>query len=127
MRRTQRSQPGTDGGITELATVEDRFYQLLLNRLDRIEMSQEASSESRRRLHEKLDQTDRVLDRVSSRVEGLERSLTSISPTIQEFMTYKHQVIGAGRFGRALWWLGGLVLTAASAVVSYLYGRSTSP
>lgn len=107
--------------------MDDRLFNVIMNRLDKIENTiaeqSSASSLSRQRIYEKAEQTDRKLERVGIEVENVKEVLTTIQPTVQEFVAYKAQVVGAGRLGRGLWWIGGLILTAAASIVSYLAGR----
>lgn len=76
------------------------------------------SSASRQRMYDKLENTDNNIEKLAVRVDALERSLTSISPTVTEFLAYKEQVRGAGKLGRFLWTLGGFILTAAASVAA---------
>lgn len=95
---------------------------LILDRLKNIDETMRAerqsSALSRQRMYNKLEQTDDKMDKIENRVERLEHAITTMSPTVAEFLTYKAQVQGAGRLGKFLWWVGGLVLGAAVALAS---------
>jgi hypothetical protein len=125
MRRTHDSEPGPAGGAeVREAAMEQRMFEMVMDRFDRMERRQDASEESRRLLHEKINHTERAMDLLRNEVQSLDKSLSSLTPTVQEFIMVKQQVAGAGRLGRALWWIGGLILTAAASVISYFAGRS---
>lgn len=95
---------------------------LILDRLKNIDETMRAerqsSALSRQRMYDKLEQTDDKIDKIENRVERLEHAITTMSPTVAEFLTYKAQVQGAGRLGKFLWWIGGVVLGAAVALAS---------
>lgn len=44
------------------------------------------------------------------RLEVVEKQLAKDAPTIEEFITIKHQVKGAGMLGRWLWLFGGMMI-----------------
>lgn len=95
---------------------------LILDRLKNIDETMRAerqsSALSRQRMYDKLEQTDTKMEKIENRVERLEHAITTMSPTVAEFLTYKAQVQGAGRLGKFLWWIGGMVLSAAVALAS---------
>lgn len=95
---------------------------LILDRLKNIDETMRAerqsSALSRQRMYDKLEQTDDKMGKIENRVERLEHAITTMSPTVAEFLTYKAQVQGAGRLGKFLWWIGGMVLGAAVALAS---------
>lgn len=103
--------------------MQDAHVALILDRLGSIERSIENekrdSSESRRRVYEKLETLDKKQDITDLRVEKLEQAITSMSPTVAEFLNYKAQVTGAGKLGKFLWWVGGIVLGAAATAAAY--------
>lgn len=95
---------------------------LILDRLKNIDETMRAerqsSALSRQRMYDKLEQTDDKIDKIENRVERLEHAITTMSPTVAEFLTYKAQVQGAGKLGKFLWWLGGILLGAAAALAT---------
>lgn len=95
---------------------------LILDRLKSIDetMAEErkSSAVSRQRVYDKLDKTDHMISKIENRVERLEHAITTMSPTVAEFLTYKAQVQGAGKLGKFLWWIGGLLLGAAAALAT---------
>ena len=95
---------------------------LILDRLKNIDETMRAerqsSALSRKRMYDKLEQTDEKVDKIENRVERLEHAITTMSPTVAEFLMYKAQVQGAGKLGKFLWWVGGVMLGAAAALTT---------
>ncbi len=93
---------------------------LILDRLKNIDETMRAerqsSALSRQRMYDKLEQTDEKVDKIENRVERLEHAITTMSPTVAEFLMYKARVQGAGTLGKVLWWVGGVMLGAAAAL-----------
>lgn len=56
---------------------------------------------------------------IEGRVEKVEESLAKASPTIEEFVSIKHKVIGAGIMGKWVW-------GALGAVIGILYSARES-
>ena len=54
-----------------------------------------------------MNDTIVTLDR---RLENVEKQFASSAPTIEEFITIKHQVKGAGIAGKWLWAIGGFII-----------------
>lgn len=114
--------------------IDAAFVAIVLQRLDRIESQLESdrinSEESRRRMHEKLDGHEKMLWGLDHRMETMEKAVTTTSPVFTEYMALKQRAIGAGMVGRWLWWIGGLVLSAAAsaaAVYGWLASHFTIP
>ena len=95
---------------------------LILDRLKNIDETMRAerqsSALSHQRMYDKLEQTDDKIGKIENRVDRLEHAITTMSPTVAEFLSYQAQVQGAGRLGKFLWWIGGMVLGAAVALAS---------
>ena len=95
---------------------------LILDRLKNIDETMRAerqsSALSRQRMYDKLEQTDEKVDKIENRVERLEHAITTMSPTVAEFLMYKAQVQGAGKLGKFLRWVGGVMLCAAAALTT---------
>lgn len=64
---------------------------------------------------------------MSGRVKRLEDSMNANAPTIQEFVTIKHKVQGAGKLGTFLWAAGAVLLTwvasSREAIFMWLTGK----
>lgn len=109
-----------------VTTILDRFNRIE----DAIQSDRINSDDSRRRLHEKVDGLEKSFWGLDSRLEVMEKAVTSTNPVFTEYMAYKQRVIGAGIVGRWLWWLGGIVLTAAASVAgtyAWLVSHVTIP
>jgi hypothetical protein len=114
--------------------VDSQALVLLLDRLNRIEDAIQSdrinSDDSRRRLHEKVDGLEKSFWGLDSRMEVMEKAVTSTSPMFTEYQAYRQRVIGAGIVGRWLWFAGGILLSAAAsaaAVYAWLASHFTIP
>jgi len=96
--------------------------QLILHQLDQInrQMAEErkASSESRSKVYTRLEQMHVQIVEVVHRVEAVERTVASHSPTIAEYLQVKQQVIGGGKAGKLAWAVGIILLN----VIAWLAG-----
>ena len=86
----------------QLARLDERMKMLL----DRMEDNQESHAQTR----DWMRKTDYTLQDITSRVGNVETSLSKAAPTIEEFMTIKHKVIGAGLVGKWMWLTLGTLL-----------------
>lgn len=86
----------------QIARLEERLA-VILNELQQVQ-------DGRKQQYEKLEEMGRSLLQLSNRVESVEKSLAKASPTIEEFITIKHRVVGAGMLGKWVWAVaGGLI------------------
>lgn len=67
--------------------------------------------DGRKQQYETLEAINRALLKIENRVQGVEEQLSRATPTIDEFITIKHKVVGAGLLGRWLWAAVGGLLT----------------
>lgn len=72
-----------------------------------------------RRDREKLEETlvelrDSIND-IGNRLKNVEDSLAKNEPTIEEFITIKHKVVGAGIFGKWVWAGAGAIIGVLAA------------
>lgn len=102
--------------------LDTAFVNLVLQRLDQfasqLESDKVTSDESRRRLHEKIDALEKTIWGLDHRLELMEKAVTSTNPVFTEYMAYKQRAIGAGMVGRWLWWLGGILISAAASAAA---------
>ena len=102
----------------QLARMDERMKMIL----DKMEENHESLVRSRAW----MQQVDRQLDTISSRVTGVEASLAKASPTIEDYLVFKNKVIGAGAMGRWLWVLVGfllsLIITARHDIINLVRG-----
>lgn len=105
-----------------MAAMDEVHVTLILSKFDEINRTlaedRRDSSDSRRRMCERQDQIAQSLAAMGNRVDGLEKSVNSMSPTVAEYLEVKSQVRGAGRLGKLLWFLGGLILSAAVGIAT---------
>lgn len=65
---------------------------------------------ARKSQYEKMEQQSQMLVQMDARLQQVEKSLKEQAPTIEEFITIKHKVVGAGWAGRWVWiLLAGLI------------------
>jgi hypothetical protein len=95
---------------------------ILTEALKNIEKQLEKAETGRKQTYERLESIDRKVDHLDWRVADLEKKLNVMSPTVDEFVSYKSQAQGAGKLGTVIWRLAGYALTAAgSAVAMYAW------
>lgn len=75
----------------------------------------EQAERSRKVQYQALESLQRTMDGFVGTISGLstdilsvKTSLASQAPTIEEFITIKHKVVGAAKFGKHIWAIGGL-------------------
>lgn len=96
----------------QIARLDER-YKSIQEKMEQNEKTNQESTATLRRL-------ESILDRISSRVEGVENALASAKPTINEFVQFKHKVIGAGSFGKWVWLVAGVLLSYVLTVREHL-------
>ena len=101
---------GQESTEVQMARLEERL-KVILERLDEARNDQQASQQN-------IGLITQTLQSISSRVENVESSLATAKPTIEEFITIKHRVVGAGMMGKWVWAIaGGLIGMLFSARV----------
>lgn len=100
----------------QIARLEERLNIVLA------ELQQ--ARDSRKVQYEKLEIIGRSILEMDNRVESVEKSLAGHAPTIEEFITIKHKVQGAGMLGNWLWAIGGgligFVFSMREAIVGWI-------
>ena len=100
----------TEPTEVQLARLEERLNQVLQG------MAQDR--ESLKRQYEKTEELAQSITKLDGRMGQVEQSLTQQAPTIEEFITIKHRVVGAGMMGKWVWAIaGGLIGMLFSARV----------
>lgn len=84
----------------------------LAERMNTILEEMAQARDGRKHQYEKLEDLGRSILKLDNRVESVENSLARASPTIDEFITIKHKVAGAGMLGKYVWAIGGGLLSA---------------
>jgi hypothetical protein len=102
---------GQESQEVQIARLEERL-KTIMNRLEEAREEQESQREWRGIVNLQLTA-------IGSRVENVESSLAKASPTIDEFITIKHKVVGAGLMGKWVW--GGLGI-----LIGFIYSARES-
>jgi hypothetical protein len=83
---------------------------VLAEQMRYIRQEMDDAKTARKGQYEKAEEHSRILIQMDGRMQKVEESLQQQAPTIEEFITIKHKVVGAGLFGRWTWWVfAGLV------------------
>ncbi|ATW58127.1 hypothetical protein CNR35_00031 [Pseudomonas phage inbricus] len=93
----------TEPTEVQLARLEERLNQVLQG------MAQDR--ESRKQQYEKTEELAQSITKLDGRMGQVEQSLTQQAPTIEEFITIKHKVVGAGIAGKWVWAIAGGLIT----------------
>lgn len=100
----------------QLARVDERLKQIF-QMMEEINEDQKAHRVNTT----KMDQFLTVLD---NRMKSMETSFSKASPTIDEFITIKHKVQGAGVAGKWIWAAGASIITflfsARESIISWI-------
>lgn len=87
----------------QMARIDERM-KYIVQQLERAEAG-------RKQQYEVNESIQSSMSKIYNRLEGVEKSLAVQAPTIQEFITVKQKVVGAGLLGRWLWVAVGGLLT----------------
>lgn len=90
-----------------LARLDERFRTLFEN--------QKSEREDRAKLEKSLVDLSKSVADMGSRLKNVEDSLARNEPTIEEFITIKHKVVGAGIFGKWIWAGAGAIIGILAA------------
>lgn len=74
----------------------------------------EQASLSRKSQYAVIEAIQSSVSNMVTTMASLEEKLDGQAPTIEEFITIKHKVVGAGRLGKWLWIVGGFLLGTIS-------------
>lgn len=67
--------------------------------------------ESRKQQYETMNEISRSLSSLDNRVGVVEKGFADSAPTIEEFITIKHKVVGAGIAGKWMWAAAGVIIS----------------
>ena len=93
---------GTESTEVQMARLEERL-KVILERLDEAKNDQQTNQQH-------IAMITQTLQGISNRVENVESSLATAKPTIEEFITIKHRVVGAGMMGKWVWLVAGGII-----------------
>lgn len=94
---------GIESTEVQIARLEERLTQIL--------REMELNRHDRKGQYEKLEQVNESVTLLGTRVKGVEDSLAKATPTLDEFITIKTKVVGAGAVGKWLWAGGSSLIT----------------
>lgn len=97
-----------DSDSVMLARLEERLRTLFEN--------QEKDNRGKERMEQTLSGLQIAIQDMTARLKNVEDSLAKNEPTIEEFITIKHKVVGAGMFGKWVWFGLGAVITMIAAI-----------
>ena len=90
-----------------LAILEERLQTLIKNH--------EKDEKNQEKLEAALSDLKLSMQKLESRLKSVEDSLAKSEPTIEEFITIKHKVVGAGIFGKWVWAGAGAIIGVLAA------------
>ena len=90
-----------------LVRLEERLKTLFEN--------QTRDRQDREKLEETLGELRDSINDIGNRLKNVEDSLAKNEPTIEEFITIKHKVVGAGIFGKWVWAGAGAIIGVLAA------------
>lgn len=77
--------------------------------------NQTRDRQDRDKLEETLVELRDSINDIGNRLKNVEDSLAKNEPTIEEFITIKHKVVGAGIFGKWVWAGAGAIIGVLAA------------
>lgn len=96
-----------ESGELLLVRLEERLKTLFDN--------QARDRHDREKLEETLVELRDSINDIGNRLKNVEDSLAKNEPTIEEFITIKHKVVGAGIFGKWVWAGAGAIIGVLAA------------
>ena len=96
-----------ESGELLLVRLEERLKTLFEN--------QTRDRQDREKLEETLVELRDSINDIVNRLKSVEDSLAKSEPTIEEFITIKHKVAGAGIFGKWVWAGAGAIIGVLAA------------
>ncbi len=98
---------GNEPDNVTLARLEERLRNIFEN--------QTRESKEREKMEESIKKLSESMGDLSIRLKRVEESITKSEPTIEEFITIKHKVAGAGIFGKWVWAGAGAIIGVLAA------------
>jgi len=86
------------------------------------------AKESRKSQYESTEALRGQISKMDGRVANVEQSLAAAKPTIDEFISVKNKVIGAGAIGKWLWVACGVligVIASSREAVFHYFSKGT--
>lgn len=102
--------------------VEVRVARLEENMRFLVDEAKEAK-EARKFQYQTNEQTQAKITAIGVSISAVETKLAGQAPTIEEFITIKHKVVGAGLLGKWVWAAGafliGIVFSSREAIITF--------
>lgn len=98
---------GNEPDNVSLARLEERLRNIFEN--------QTREAREREKMEESIKKLSESMGDLSIRLKRVEESITKSEPTIEEFITIKHKVAGAGIFGKWVWAGAGAIIGVLAA------------
>jgi hypothetical protein len=70
----------------------------------------EQASVSRKGQYEAIETIQRAIEGMAASVASVKAKLDGQTPTIEEFITIKHKVVGASKFGKYIWAISSFII-----------------
>lgn len=86
----------------------------------------EQASLARKSQYTAIEAIQSTVSNMATTMTSLKDKLDGQAPTIEEFITTKHEVVGAGRLGKWLWAVGAFLLGTASGARGYIVAWLTT-
>lgn len=80
----------------------------------------EQASLNRKSQYTAIEAIQSTVSNMATTMTSLKDKLDGQAPTIEEFITIKHKVVGAGRLGKWLWAVGAFLLGIAYGAREYI-------
>lgn len=94
---------GSESPEVQLARLEERLRTIFAH----LEKDESGKQELQQAIHA----LNGSIAKLDSRLDTVETNLASTAPTIEEFITIKHKVVGAGIMGKWIWLIAGGLIT----------------
>lgn len=98
---------GNEPDTVLLARLEERLRTIFEN--------QTRETKAREKMEESIEGLKESIKDFDTRLQRVEDSLAKSEPTIEEFITIKHKVVGAGIFGKWVWAGAGAIIGILAA------------
>lgn len=105
----------TNNGLTYMNQSGELLLVRLEERLKTLFENQTRDRQDREKLEETLVELRDSINDIGNRLKNVEDSLAKNEPTIEEFITIKHKVVGAGIFGKWVWAGAGAIIGVLAA------------
>lgn len=99
---------GNESTEVLLARLEERLRTIFEN--------QGRENRGREQMSQALHNLRDSVQKMDARLKNVEDSFARTEPTIEEFITIKHKVVGAGVFGKWVWLGAGAIIGVLAAV-----------